>query len=648
MSTSENQEPPFNLEEGLSLREGGSVSEVPSLKDLMASEEAKSSRTAISLEISPTKATIPGQPPLRKMTSPGKTTPPVDAMIQKEGRSSSQPTSPREMTSPGETTPPVDAMIPKEGRSSSQPTSPREMTSPGETTPPVDAMIPKEGRSSSQPASPREMTSPGETTPPVDAMIPKEGRSSSQPASLREMTSLGETTPPVDAMIPKEGRSPSQPASLREMTSPGETTPPVEALIPREERSPSLPTTRRDITSPGEEIITRERTSTEEIKSSEPNLSTEQLESLDQQRTQAFPYQPIQVSPTPLTLKAASPEAINFLASITLKDLALTHFTDRLVTVSETGKELGEFIISFQPIICEGLPGVNVTASSQGSIDNIPCGTSISAHISSKLETVALHHHEYIKLKNHSLVKETVMKKEQGFYVMTRDITMGQNVKSETLSFNLTDLRGFVSEASNLVLLRIMAQQNYVPDNMVFLSFDTEMQLCISTYLNLGPRMLTIGKRECEVLSIQRTIHSEANGPMCWQCSFLPDGHLTSRVQVGSPITMQLKQLPHIKETDVEDPKPIFEKKPLNWEEDIQLYFKFLDKTEALKADYSSYVRHHPELKCILADFLQSLLLRKPQDVLTFATEYFSSFSTFQADQAPILTSSKANPYKQP
>ncbi|XP_069769207.1 neurofilament heavy polypeptide-like [Narcine bancroftii] len=346
MSTSENQEPPFNLEEGLSLREGGSVSEVPSLKDLMASEEAKSSRTAISLEISPTKATIPGQPPLRKMTSPGKTTPPVDAMIQKEGRSSSQPTSPREMTSPGETTPPVDAMIPKEGRSSSQPTSPREMTSPGETTPPVDAMIPKEGRSSSQPASPREMTSPGETTPPVDAMIPKEGRSSSQPASLREMTSLGETTPPVDAMIPKEGRSPSQPASLREMTSPGETTPPVEALIPREERSPSLPTTRRDITSPGEEIITRERTSTEEIKSSEPNLSTEQLESLDQQRTQAFPYQPIQVSPTPLTLKAASPEAINFLASITSEAL------EKTTQVCPTSPKSSHLLIKFeQPLL---------------------------------------------------------------------------------------------------------------------------------------------------------------------------------------------------------------------------------------------------------------------------------------------------------
>ena len=30
--------------------------------------------------------------------------------------------------------------------------------------------------------------------------------------------------------------------------------------------------------------------------------------------------------------------------------------------------------------------------------------------------------------------------------------------------------------------------------------------------------------------------------------------------------------------TDEEPPKPVFEKKPLNWEEDMQMYSKFLDR----------------------------------------------------------------------
>ncbi len=152
------------------------------------------------------------------------------------------------------------------------------------------------------------------------------------------------------------------------------------------------------------------------------------------------------------------------------------------------------------------------------------------------------------------------------------------------------------------------------------------------------------------------------------------------------------------------DQIPVFEKKPLIWEEDMELYSKFLDRKvfitfnelvinviyysrwyiyiypwspwwnsetqylistwqyisleylwisykephrinfstskqicdsfhsfmtqEELKADYSSYVRQHPELKALLADFLQFLLLRKPQDVFSFARDFFAPFAS--------------------
>ncbi|XP_072117129.1 ciliogenesis-associated TTC17-interacting protein [Mobula birostris] len=493
---------------------------------------------------------------------------------------------------------------------------------------PEGGASPKEGSSLSEVQSLKlELSS--EETHPQEARSPNEATFSLE-TSLTEATILGEEESRTQPTSPGNPKSPGEPMLLRERKSFIETTSPGDAISPREE------------------TILRGGTSPEMTKSLEIDTSKEQLVKLDQQKELTLQQQPVQESPPPLPLPTANLEAINFLASITSEELALIRFTDSLVTISDTGKELGEFTVSVHPTIYKGEQCVRVTANSHGFIDNIPCGTSISAHISNKLETLELHHHEYIKLKDHSLVKETLMKKEHDGYILTRDVTMAENVKSETLSFSQTDMEGFVSEASNLLLLRIMARQNNVPDNMVFLSFDTEMQLSTCTYLNLGPRTMMIGKSECEVLSIQRTIHSQANSPMSWQSSFLPDGHLTSRVQVGSPITMRLKQLPHIIETDVEDPKPVFEKKPLNWEEDMQLYFKFLDRTEALKADYSSYIRHHPELKSILADFLQFLLLRKPQDVITFAAEYFSSFSTFSTEQSPFLTSNKLSPFKEP
>ncbi|XP_032880811.1 ciliogenesis-associated TTC17-interacting protein isoform X2 [Amblyraja radiata] len=553
-------------------------------------------------------------------------------------------TSPREPVSfrgtkfADEVTTPADAT----GRAASpkEPVSFRETKFADEVTTPADAT----GRAASprEPVSIRETKFADEVTTPTDAT----GRAASprEPVAFRETKFADEVTTPTDAT--GRAASPREPVAFRETKFADELETPRDAA---EGTTTPMPSSLRATTPPGKAAGPKGRSP---MDVSEQNTSEGQPVSLATEQEQKSPRHPAETTPPPPpppppSLPKASPEAIDFLASITTDELALIHFTDSLVTISDTGKELGEFTISFHPIICEGLPGVGVTANSHGSIDSIPCGTSISARISGTLATAELQHQEYIKLKEHSLAKKTVMKKGRDGYIMTREVTMGESVKSETMNFSLEDMKGFVSEASNLVLLRIMAQRNHVPDNMVFLAFDTEMQLSTSTYLNLGPKMLTVGKSEVEVRSIQRTIHSDINSPMSWQCSFLPDGHLTSRVQVGSPITMKLQQLPHIRETDVIDPKPVFEKKPLDWEDDMQLYFKFIDKTEELKAEYNSYVRHHPELKCIMADFLEFLLLRKPQDVVTFAAEYFSSFSAFQAEQSPFLSSNRKSPFRE-
>lgn len=42
---------------------------------------------------------------------------------------------------------------------------------------------------------------------------------------------------------------------------------------------------------------------------------------------------------------------------------------------------------------------------------------------------------------------------------------------------------GFVSEAANLLLLRVMAWRQLVPSNARFLALDTEGKLCYSTYV---------------------------------------------------------------------------------------------------------------------------------------------------------------------
>ncbi|XP_041933967.1 ciliogenesis-associated TTC17-interacting protein isoform X1 [Alosa sapidissima] len=318
----------------------------------------------------------------------------------------------------------------------------------------------------------------------------------------------------------------------------------------------------------------------------------------------------------------------DFLASIELEEVQRCLFVDSLVSVSDTGKELGEFCINIQKTVHNNQPCFLVHANSHGAIDNIPCGTSITGYVTTTFETLEQDHHEYVKLHGHSLERKSHMVRQDGQLVVNKVTREEEEVREQTYTFPLSSLRGFVSEASNLLILRILAQRKNIPEPMKFLSFDAETQICLSTYRDLGEKKQVVGRETVDVFGIERTVQTVDDIPAMWQCYFLRDGHLASRVQVGSPVMMKLLKMPALISEDEQDDKPVFEKRPLVWEEDMQLYSKFLDRKEELKADHMSYVRHHQELRALLADFLQFLLLRKPQDVFSFTREYFAPFSS--------------------
>lgn len=66
----------------------------------------------------------------------------------------------------------------------------------------------------------------------------------------------------------------------------------------------------------------------------------------------------------------------------------------------------------------------------------------------------------------------------------------------------------------------------------------------------------------------------------------------------------------------------------LPWQEDLQMFSQYLDRKEQLEREHKEYMSAHPELRAILADFLQSLLIHKPDDVYQFARDTFAPFAT--------------------
>ncbi|KAM6948211.1 ciliogenesis-associated TTC17-interacting protein [Aplochiton taeniatus] len=324
----------------------------------------------------------------------------------------------------------------------------------------------------------------------------------------------------------------------------------------------------------------------------------------------------------------ASEEAIDFLSSIESAELQKCLFSDTLVTVSEGGREVGDFNVTVERVTRGEEACLMLHANSHGAIDDTPCGTAITAYLSKNLETLEQNYHEYVKLQGQRLEKMCHMVKLDGQMVVKKVIAIGEEVKKESVSYPLSSLRGLVTEGSNLLLLRLLALKKRVPGNMTFISFDQDAHITHSTYSELGQREQVVGYEAVEVFGMERTVGSVDDIPATWHCYFLSDGHLASRVQVGSPVTMRLQQLPPQALTEAMDDKPAFEKMPLVWEDDMQMHSQFLDRKEELKADHASYLRQHPELRALMADFLQFLLLRKPNDVFQFAREYFLPFSS--------------------
>ncbi|XP_004864654.2 ciliogenesis-associated TTC17-interacting protein [Heterocephalus glaber] len=347
----------------------------------------------------------------------------------------------------------------------------------------------------------------------------------------------------------------------------------------------------------------------------------------------------------------ANAEAVNFLSSLRLEELQKLFFSETLVMVLDTGDPQGELTIEVQSEKYKDQQGLMshclfVHARSHGVLDKTICGNSILGYLSWKLEPLEQHSHEFIKFPVLPMERKTSLLKKGDQLTMTRSIREGEEVKTSKTSFPWDSNEGFISEAANLVLLRVMAWRQMVPSKARFLALDTEGKLCCSTYRALGFQVIQVGHQQAQVFIVEQTMHSEEGIPTSCQFYLLSDGHLAKRVQVGSPGCCVITKMPILREEDEIEPSPVFHKKPMVWEEDMELYSKFLDRKEQLRLHHASYLRQHPEAQALVSDFLLFLLVRQPQDAVTFAAEFFGFFSAKCSPSPSLRSSHPLSPFR--
>jgi len=255
-------------------------------------------------------------------------------------------------------------------------------------------------------------------------------------------------------------------------------------------------------------------------------------------------------------------------------------------------------------------------------------GTNITAYVTPKLESLEHTQHEYVNIPGNPLTKRSVLSQTDDGYQLVLTTTEGGSETVTTEEFTKDEMARFISEGANLVLQRLSIILG-VHSRMSFNVFSTDNALTNVSYSPIESHSVLLQNVTLETIGIERCVDNKDENPTTWKIYFLSDGHMYTRAQVGSPVYMKIKDIPEnfMKDEDADWVFPDFGKGKLHWEDDIEMLSHFLDRKEELKEDHVNYMKRHPELKAILGDFLQFLLMRKPSDVIEFAADFFSSYS---------------------
>ncbi len=294
------------------------------------------------------------------------------------------------------------------------------------------------------------------------------------------------------------------------------------------------------------------------------------------QPSSTFKQPPIQIQAD--SIPALDETSLKVLNRLTACDKSLLEFTDTLQIFALTGQPIGHFTINVTSTIYKRQRCFLVQAKSTGTLDEVPCGTDITATVNERLETLEQNHYEYISFPKGKLDRKTILTlTDDKEYTLTRTENAQNATRSTTHVVEKALMNGYVSEAANILLQRLMTQAR-IYEKFELFTFDNEANPCLVAYKPIDTRVISIQGDDVAVQGVERTVESVSDIPTTWQVYFSQDGHMINRVQVGYPAVMKSVERPRPIEVDEYMPKIQVEKRPLKFESDMELKSNYLDR----------------------------------------------------------------------
>ncbi|KAF9414386.1 hypothetical protein HW555_007700 [Spodoptera exigua] len=210
---------------------------------------------------------------------------------------------------------------------------------------------------------------------------------------------------------------------------------------------------------------------------------------------------------------------------------------------------------------------------------------------------------------------------ENGYYNKVTRIC-GQRDVVKRFYHDFDKARNFVLEGANLVLLRYMAVRRFKGT----VKTDTVMMdgtICESVYISHGVSQGIVNATPFFVVKIERHV-IEPSGYMHQTLTVLTlRGYTVSHEWADNCYIFHINPLLRVvpERDEIEKTAPLRD----SWRHDLQLMSDFLEFKSTRMSEGGRYVTESGTLTGTVRDFLQTILLLRPQDTLHFTRHYFAT-----------------------
>lgn len=265
-----------------------------------------------------------------------------------------------------------------------------------------------------------------------------------------------------------------------------------------------------------------------------------------------------------------------------------------------------------------------VHTSSHLDVDGSNGGSSITSWVDRNCHTIEELRKEFIVEEgNEQNINEkslyTAMKKN---YYYVKHTAFANSVDDRKL-YSMKKMQGYVSENANFVLMRYLAIRRYF-GNFELSCCYINGDMCRNIYECFGPESDMFNNRRIDCCRIKRIIIEECG---------LVHKSLTVLTLHGLILKHEWDDCDYV--FTINPKQVIKDSKPsclddLNldacWLEDLQILSSYLDMKDKALLEVKTYDVDHPELRILMADYVNQILLLRPSDIKNFTYKFFGSF----------------------